>query len=147
MKNNEKLTKKEIFAAFQPKQKHRYIVYLNGFPPYIIKTIDRPSGKYDAKLDKITWNSITLELYDPVVPSTAQTVLEWIEEGNARDMTIKLLSVAGDTIEKWFIKGCRLKEFDFGKLRWDSEEVVTIKLTLDIESAKLLKKFSVKTDT
>jgi len=83
----ELLNPNEIFAtAFEPKVKNRFILYVDGIPSFIIKKTDRPKLSQSSKeLDHINiktfykgksvWQSITLELYDPIVPSGAQAVM------------------------------------------------------------------------
>ena len=78
-----------FFTAFEPKMKNRFILYMDGIPSYLVKKAVRPTIKQDSKpLDhinvqryvkgKTTWGSMQLELYDPIVPSGAQAVMEWV---------------------------------------------------------------------
>ena len=78
-----------MFTAFEPKTQNRFIMYIDGIPAYLIKKIDRPSITFgDVTLDHINvkrklkgkadWGNITCDLYDPVVPSAAQAVMEWV---------------------------------------------------------------------
>lgn len=138
--NNRQATNDEIemcFKEFQPKLQNRFIAYLDGIPEYLIKKIGRPSGEYNSKTKKFRWNPLSLELYDPVAPSAAQSVKKWIDNNLARDLTIKILDPTGDPIEEWFIKGAKISVFDFGTLDWKSDDLLIIKITLIYESAKL----------
>ena len=78
-----------MFTAFEPKTQNRFIMYIDDIPAYLIKKIDRPSVTFgDVTLDHINvkrklkgkadWGTITCDLYDPVVPSAAQAVMEWV---------------------------------------------------------------------
>ena len=78
-----------MFQAFQPKVSNRYVLYLDGVPSFLIKKAARPSVKFNTltmdhmntqrKIQgKATWDDITLTLYDPIVPSGAQAVMEWV---------------------------------------------------------------------
>ena len=78
-----------FFTAFEPKTANRYIMQLDGVPSYLIKKIERPKLTQEPKkLDHInlqryikgksTWDSLNLELFDPIVPSGAQAVMEWV---------------------------------------------------------------------
>jgi hypothetical protein len=78
-----------FYTAYEPKLQNRFIFYIDGIPAYLVKTADKP--KYSAEevvLDHINvkrkvkgksdWNPITCTLYDPVTPSGAQAVMEWV---------------------------------------------------------------------
>ena len=78
-----------FFTAFEPKVQNRFIMYLDGIPSFLIKKTDRPKITAAAKeLDHINiqrkyrgkskWDDIAITLYDPIVPSGAQAVMEWI---------------------------------------------------------------------
>ena len=155
----ELLNPNEIFTtAFEPKVKNRFILYVDGIPSFIIKKTDRPKLSQSSKeLDHINiktfykgksvWQSITMELYDPIVPSGAQAVMEWIRLGHEsvtgrdgysdfykKDLTINVLGPVGDKVEEWTLKGAFITSADFGELDWgDSGEAMTISLTLSVD--------------
>ena len=80
----------EIFyTAYEPKMANRFIMYIEGIPAYLIKAASRPSlDQGEVILDHINverklkgktrWQDVTVTLYDPVVPSAAQAVMEWV---------------------------------------------------------------------
>ena len=78
-----------MFTSFEPKMSNRFIMYIEGIPAYLVKAANRPeiaNGK--VTIDHINvrryvkgrseWSSLTISLYDPVVPSAAQAVMEWV---------------------------------------------------------------------
>ena len=78
-----------FFTPFEPKMKNRFIMDIDGIPAYLIKTMARPQVTFQSvTLDhintkryvkgKATWAPISITLYDPIVPSGAQAVNEWI---------------------------------------------------------------------
>ena len=78
-----------FFTAFEPKVANRFIMYIDGVPSFLIKGVKRPSINMNVvKMDHINiyrklkgkseWEDVTVTLYDPVTPSGAQTVMEWI---------------------------------------------------------------------
>ena len=81
---------------------------------------------------------------DPVVPSSAQAVMEWCRlsyesitgaqgyhENYVKDVTIKLLGPAGDIIEQWTGKNTFITEANFGELDWTSTtDMMEVALTL-----------------
>jgi len=91
-----------------------------------------------------------MTLYDPIVPSGAQTVMEWIRtahesatgrDGYAdfykKDMQIQTLGPVGDIVEQWTIKGAFIKTANFGQLDWSTETQVEIELTIGLDWALL----------
>ena len=81
-----------MFTNFEPKMKNRFIMEIGGIQSYLIKTAARPSINFETvKLDHINtyrklqgkgeWQDITITLYDPIVPSGAQQVMEWVRLG------------------------------------------------------------------
>jgi hypothetical protein len=96
------------------------------------------------------WQDITITLYDPIVPSGAQAVMEWIRLGHEsitgrdgyadfykKDIDFYLLGPVGDKIEQWKLKGAFISQANFGDLSFDSNEVATIELTLSYDYAIL----------
>jgi len=82
-------TNEMMFTAFEPKLQNRFIMFIDGIPAYLIKKIARPNITFgEVVLDhinvkrkikgKANWENITCELYDPVTPSGAQAVMEWV---------------------------------------------------------------------
>ena len=78
-----------MFTPFEPKTQNRYIMYIEGIPAYLIKTAARPKIAFQEIVlehmnvtryvkGKGAWDKMSIELYDPVVPSAAQAVMEWV---------------------------------------------------------------------
>ena len=82
-------TNQMMFTAFEPKLANRFLMEIEGIPAYLIKKTGKPSITFNnITLDhinvkrkikgKAVWNPITVNTYDPVTPSGAQAVMEWI---------------------------------------------------------------------
>lgn len=152
----ELLNPTEIFyTAFEPKVQNRFILYCDGIPSFIIKKCSRPTISQPAKeLDhiniktfykgKTTWGTISMELYDPIVPSGAQAVMEWIRLGHEsvtgrdgyqdfykKDLTVNVVGPVGDKVEEWTIRGAFITEATFGDMDWsDDGSALNISLTI-----------------
>ena len=150
-----------FYTNFEPKMKNRFIFEVGGIPSYLIKASQRPTIQFEkVTLDHINvkrqlkgkgeWQDITMTLYDPIVPSGAQQVMEWIRtshesltgrDGYAafykKDVTFFLLGPVGDKIEQWTIKGAFITSANFGELDWASNDPVSIELTLTYDYAVL----------
>ena len=155
----ELLNPNEIFAtAFEPKVKNRFILYVDGIPSFIIKKTDRPKVSQAAKeLDHINiktfykgksvWQTITMELYDPIVPSGAQAVMEWVrlhhesvtgrdgyQDFYKKDLTINVLGPVGDKVEEWKLVGAFIVTADFQEMDWSDDgaaQMISLSIAID----------------
>jgi hypothetical protein len=152
---------KMFYKNFEPKLGNRFIMEINGIESYIIKTASRPTFTSEVvELDHInvkrkikgksTWDDVNITLYDPIVPSGAQQVMEWIRtshesltgrDGYAafykKDITFYLLGPVGDKVEQWTLKGAFITSANFGELDWASNDPLSIELTLAYDYAIL----------
>ena len=150
-----------FYTNFEPKTKNRFIMEIGGIPSYLIKTANRPSIQFETiTLDHInvnrklkgkgTWQPIEITLFDPIVPSGAQAVMEWVRlshesltgrDGYAdfykKDVQIYMLGPVGDKIEQWTLKGAFIQSAAFNDLDWSSNDVSEICLTLEYDYAIL----------
>ena len=155
--NLEYASDNEIFQtaySWEPKKQHQFIMQVNDIPAYLIKASAKPSmTNGEVALDhinvqryvkgKTVWNTIGITLYDAIVPSGAQAVMEWVrlhhESATGRDgyssfykkdIRLHQLSPLGEVVEEWVLKGTFITESNFGSLDWSSEDVVNIEVTL-----------------
>lgn len=147
--------------SWEPKRQHQFIMEVQGIPSYLIKTSAKPSmTNGEVALDMINvkryvkgkseWNSIEVTLYDAIVPSGAQAVMEWVrlhhESATGRDgyssfykkeVRLHQLSPLGEVIEEWILKGAFITESNFGTYDWSSDAVQEISMTLRYDWAFL----------
>ena len=150
-----------MFTPFEPKTKNRFIMYAEGVPAYLIKTANRPSIQFEEiVLDHINvkryikgkgaCQAIDVTLYDPVVPSGAQSVMEWIRLSHEsvtgrdgysdfykKDVTFNMLGPVGDVVEEWVLKGTYIESANFGDLDYAVSDPSEIQLTLKYDYAIL----------
>ena len=150
-----------FYTNFEPKMKNRFIMEIDGIPSYLIKTANRPSIQFSVvTLEHINvkrklkgkgeWQDIEITLYDPIVPSGAQAVMEWVRlshesitgrDGYAdfykKDIDIYMLGPVGDKIEQWKLKGAFINNAVFNDLDWASNDPSEITLTLSYDYAIL----------
>jgi hypothetical protein len=79
-----------------------------------------------------------MEVFDPIVPTSAQVVYEAIQKDELYHIQIILLGPAGDKVEEWEIVDAKLSEVNFGKVDWSSTDPLFITLTFNYDYAKLL---------
>jgi len=152
---------KMMYTNFEPKMKNRFIMEWDGVPGYMVKTANRPSIQFEkVTLDHINvkrqlkgkgeWQDIQISLYDPIVPSAAQAVMEWVRlshesitgrDGYAdfykKDIDLYMLGPVGDKVEQWKIKGAYINQAQFGELDFSSNEPAMVTLTLTYDYAIL----------
>ena len=157
-------TENEMFQtafSWEPKRQHQFILELDGIPAYLIKASGKPSITNTAvELDMInvkryvagkhSWDTITMTLYDAIVPSGAQAVMEWVrlhhESATGRDgyssfykkeIRLHQLSPLGEVIEEWILKGAFITSAGFGAFDWSQDAVQEIELTIQFDWAFL----------
>ncbi len=88
--------------------------------------------------------SNSLTLFDPITPSGAQAVMEWVRlhhesvtgrDGYSdfykKDLTFNVLGPVGDIVSEWIIKGAFITNAAFGEYNWDSVDTAqNIELTV-----------------
>ena len=135
-------TNEMMFTAFEPKLQNRFVMFIDGIPAFLVKKVGRPNVQFnEVTLDHINvkrkikgkadWQNITAELYDPVTPSGAQAVMEWVrlshESVTGRDgysdfykknIHIRTLGPVGDVVEEWILKGAYCASANFGPMDW-----------------------------
>ena len=134
-----------FFTAFEPKQKNRFIMLVDGIPSYQIKGVGAVSLTQNSVTlnhinvqryvkGKTVWNPISMTLFDPITPSGAQAVMEWVRlhhesvtgrDGYSdfykKDLTMNVLGPVGDIVSEWIIKGAFITSADFGDFSWDED--------------------------
>ena len=151
-----------FFTAFEPKQANRFILYMDGIPSFIIKGVAAVNvAQGTVALNhinvqrfvkgKTTWGPISMTLFDPITPSGAQAVMEWVRlhhesvtgrDGYSdfykKDLTVNILGPVGDIVSEWILKGAFITSANFGDYNWDTEdEAKMIDLEVSIDYAVL----------
>ena len=151
-----------FFTAFEPKQQNRFILYMDGMPTYMVRglssiglTQNKITLNYINVLrnikGKTVWDDVTLTLYDPITPSGAQAVMEWVRLGHVsvtgrdgysdfykKDLTLNVLGPVGDVVSEWVLKGAIITAAQFGDFSYENVDTVQeISLTMAIDYAVL----------
>ena len=154
-------TNSTMFTPFEPKLQNRFIMFIDGIPAYLIKKIQRPQISFgEVVLDhinvkrklkgKANWENITCDLYDPITPSGAQAVMEWVRLSHEsvtgrdgysdfykKDIRINTLGPVGDIVEEWILKGAYCQNSNFGDMDWTSDTPANINMTIVMDYAIL----------
>lgn len=146
---------------FEPKRNYRWVLAIEGIDAFLLADAARPNinigskkidfiNSYRNVSGKLEFQDISVKLHDPIAPSGAQQVMEWIRthyesvSGRAgyadfykRDLQLKMLDPIGTVIELWDIKGAIITSANFGSLTYGSDETMMIDLTLKIDNCVL----------
>jgi hypothetical protein len=148
---------------FQPKMKYQFIVAIEGIDSYIIKSSNLPEITFEEVelpwinntryiAGKGKFNELTMAFHDPIAPSGAQQLIEWVRlqwesvSGRAgyadyykRDLQLKQLDPIGAVISIWDVKGAFIKTSNFGEWNYASgAEPVELTASLRYDNATLL---------
>ena len=150
-----------MFTPFEPKVQNRFIFNIEGIPAYIIKASSRPTIEFEEIefshmnvkryiKGKGSWSELTLTLYDPIVPSAAQAVMEWVRLSHEsvtgrdgysdfykKDVTCQVLGPVGDIVEEWTLKGAWIKSANFGTLDNTATDPIEVEVNLRYDYAIL----------
>ena len=146
---------------FEPKRNYRWVFAIEGIDAFLIADAARPTvtiknkkidfiNSYRNVASKLEFSDITVKLHDPIAPSGAQQVMEWVRthyesvSGRAgyadfykRDCQIKMLDPVGTVVELWDIKGAILTKADFGSLQYGSDDIMMISIGLKFDNCVL----------
>ena len=147
-----------FFTAFEPKQANRFIMYMDGIPSYIVKSVNAVTlTQGEVVLNhinvqrkvkgKTTWGNIQMTLFDPITPSGAQSVMEWVRlhhesvtgrDGYSdfykKDLVLDVVGPVGDVVSEWILKGAFITDANFGDYNWDTEnQAVNIQITVAVD--------------
>ena len=146
---------------FEPKRTYRWVLAIEGIDSFLVTTANRPSITIsDKKIDfinsyrrvagKLEFGDLSIKLHDPIAPSGAQQVMEWIRthyesvSGRAgyadfykRDIQLKMLDPIGTVVELWDIKGAFITSANYNTLGYDTDDVMMIDMTLKFDNCVL----------
>lgn len=146
---------------FEPKRTYRWVLSIEGIDSFLVTTANRPTMSItDKKIDfinsyrrvsgKLEFGDLNIDLHDPIAPSGAQQMMEWIRthyesvSGRAgyadfykRDIQLKMLDPIGTVVELWDIKGALLTSVNFNTLGYETDDVMKISATIKFDNCVL----------
>ncbi len=142
---------------YEPKRMNRFILRFPstlGINEWFVESTSRPHIKINSTeiqflntstyvAGRFTWDPISVKFRDPIGPSAAQALMEWVRlhaesitgrmgyaAGYKRDLTLEMLDPTGVAVEKWILQGVFLTGVDMDSLDYSDEKIVTVKATL-----------------
>lgn len=146
-------------AKFTPTFRRHFVFAIEGIDAFLIKTASKPEIKTEEQTINwinskryvagvTTFEAINVTLHDPIAPSGAQQVMEWVRlhfesvSGRAgyadfykRDVQLKQLDPVGTVIQLWDIKGAFITSAKFGEVTYEGSDMIEISLTLRYDNA------------
>jgi hypothetical protein len=154
-------TRDMLANTFEPKRKFRWIMAIDGIDAFTLKTAARPQATFEeTTIDwlnakrylsgKMAWNPIAITTHDPIAPSAAQKIMDWVRlnyeplngrmgyaEFYKKNIQLKVLDPQGTVVELWDITGAWPMDVNFGDLDMSSSDPVEITFTLRFDNATL----------
>lgn len=144
-------------VPYEPKKQNRFILRFPsslGINEWFVVSTARPKieiGEVEIPFlntstfvaGRFNWQSIEVTFKDPIGPSAAQALMEWVRlhaesvtgrmgyaAGYKKDIELEMLDPTGVVVEKWILQGTFLTNVDFGSLDYSSEDIAEISATL-----------------
>jgi hypothetical protein len=144
-------------VPYEPKRQNRFILRFPsslGINEWFVESTYRPNIKINATeiqflntstyvAGRFTWNEINVKFRDPIGPSAAQALMEWVRlhaesvtgrmgyaAGYKKDIDLELLDPTGVVVEKWILQGTFLTNVNFDSLSYSQDALATISATL-----------------
>ena len=148
-----------LAATFEPKRKFRWTMEIDGIDAFTLKTGARPQMTFEETVidyintkryvaGKQTFSPLNITLQDPIAPSAAQKVMQWVRlvyevttgrMGYAsmykKNWSLKLLDPQGAVIEQWDITGAWIQDSNLGELDFASSDNCEVALIIRYDSA------------
>ena len=142
---------------YEPKRQNRFILRFPsslGINEWFVESTSRPSIKIASTeiqflntstyvAGRFTWDEIPVKFRDPIGPSAAQALMEWVRlhaesvtgrmgyaAGYKRDIDLELLDPTGVVVEKWILYGTFLTGVNFGTLAYNTDALADISASL-----------------
>jgi hypothetical protein len=152
-------------VPYEPKKQNRFILRFPsslGINEWFVITASRPKiaiGEVEIPFlntstwvaGRFTWDAIDVTFKDPIGPSAAQALMEWVRlhaesvtgrmgyaAGYKKDIELEMLDPTGVVVEKWILQGSMLTNVDFGSLDYSAEDIAEITATIRMDRCILV---------
>ena len=144
-------------VPYEPKRQNRFILRFPsslGINEWFVESTSRPNIKINSTeiqflntstyvAGRFTWETINVKFRDPIGPSAAQALMEWVRlhaesvtgrmgyaAGYKKDIDLELLDPTGVVVEKWILQGTFLTGVNFETLSYSQDSLAGITATL-----------------
>ena len=151
-------------VPYEPKKKNRFILRFDsslGINEWYVESTSRPQmtiGSVEIPFlntstwvaGRFNWNTINVTFRDPIGPSAAQALMEWVRlhsesvtgrmgyaAGYKKKVDLFMLDPTGAIVENWELRGTFLTNVNFGDLDYSGDDLADISATLRFDRAIL----------
>jgi hypothetical protein len=152
-------------VPYEPKRQNRFIMRFDsslGINEWFVESAKRPSIKVASTeiqflntstyvAGRFNWDEISVKLRDPIGPSAAQAIMEWVRlcaesvtgrmgyaAGYKKNVDLEMLDPTGVVVEKWILQNCFITSADFGSLAYNSDALADISISLRMDRCILV---------
>ena len=149
---------------YEPKKKNRFILRFDsslGINEWYVESTSRPQVTINSVevpflntstyvAGRFTWNTINVTFRDPIGPSAAQALMEWVRlhaesvtgrmgyaAGYKKKVDLFMLDPTGAIVENWELRGTFLTNVNFGDLDYSGDDLADVSATLRFDRAIL----------
>ena len=150
---------------YEPKRQNRFILRFPsslGINEWFVESTARPHIQINATeipflntstyvAGRFTWQTIPVTFRDPIGPSAAQALMEWVRlhaesvtgrmgyaAGYKKDIDLEMLDPTGVVVEKWILYGTFLTDVNFNALSYSQDALANISTTLRMDRCVLV---------
>jgi len=150
---------------YEPKRMNRFILRFPsslGINEWFVESTSRPKIKIGSTeiqflntstyvAGRFTWDPINVKFRDPIGPSAAQALMEWVRlhaesvtgrmgyaAGYKKNIDLEMLDPTGVVVEKWILEGTFLLGYDGGSLTYSSDGVAKISCSMRMDRCILV---------
>ena len=152
-------------VPYEPKRKNRFILRFPsslGINEWYVEAAKRPSIKIKETeipflntstfvAGRFNWDPIQVTFRDPIGPSAAQALMEWVRlhaesvtgrmgygVSYKRDIDLEMLDPTGVVVEKWILQGTFLTSLDGGNLTYSDDGIAQLTAMLRMDRCILV---------
>jgi hypothetical protein len=142
---------------YEPKRQNRFILRFPsslGINEWFVESTARPQitiGSTEIQFlntstyvaGRFVWNPINVVFRDPIGPSAAQALMEWVRlcaesvtgrmgyaAGYKKNVDLEMLDPTGVVVEKWILEGVFLTDVNFNALSYGTDDIAKINATM-----------------
>jgi hypothetical protein len=154
-------TSQLLANTYEPKRVFRWVLQIDGIDAFVLKTASRPQITAEETVidyinvkrylaGKHAWNPMNVTMHDPIAPSAAQKIMDWLRlcfdstTGRMgystfykKDISLKLLDPQGTVVELWDITGAWAQDINWGTLDYASSDSTEITFVLRFDNCIL----------
>ena len=144
-------------VPYEPKRKNRFILTFPtslGINSWYVESAARPKITIQSKdiaflntktyvAGMFEWNTISVTFRDPIGPSAAQALMEWVRlhaesvtgrmgyaAGYKKNVDLEMLDPTGVVVEKWILEGTIITKVAWGNVAYSDDKLADFDVTL-----------------